>query len=61
MYRCTILTVYYVVVLICALYAAVTDCEHTGGNTIKLTFLFRTAIILRKGNWRFVLRLKEGK
>lgn len=51
----------HVVILLCALHAAAPNCEHTGDNNIMLTFRFRIySNHLRKGNWRFVLRFKEG-
>ena len=42
------------------LHAAAANCEHRGGNNITLTFRFRIVIVLRKENWRLVLRFKEG-
>ena len=40
-YEIKILSIYYVVILFCALHAEATNCEHTGGNNITLTFHFR--------------------
>ena len=56
-----ILTIYYVVVLFCALHATAANCEHTGGDNIMLTFHFHIAIVSRNKNRRFVLRFKEGE
>ena len=46
---------------VCALHAVAANCEHTGGNNIMLTFHFRTAVVLRKGNGHFASRFKKGK